>query len=349
MSRGFVLEGESSVGRRGLISTNHGEFGTPAFMPVGTIGSVKAIDYSDLAASGASVMLANTYHLMLRPGLSVLADLGGLHRLTANPLPILTDSGGFQVMSLSSFRKITDEGVEFASHLDGSRLFLSPEEAVRAQNAIGSDIQMALDVCPASSADDQEVSESARLSLLWAKRTLECEPPPGVLRFGIGQGGMNAASRAESTAAIAELPFDGFAIGGLSVGEPEEKMFEMIEAAMPHLPADKPRYLMGVGKLSQIRRAIAMGVDIFDCVLPTRVARHGLLWTTSGEIRIARAEFARDALPLDEACSCHACRRYSRAYLHHLERIKDPLYLRLASLHNLTYLLGEVRAIRDGI
>lgn len=345
----FALKASDGSARRGAITTRHGIIETPAFMPVGTLGSVKAIDNTDLLSTGAQVMLSNTYHLMLRPGLEELEKTGGLHKYTSNDLPILTDSGGYQVMSLSSFRKVTDEGVEFRSHLDGSKLFLSPEEAVRAQTIIGSDIQMALDVCPRAGADENEVDESARLSLAWAKRTVAVDVPEGTLQFGIGQGGMSAEKRERSTKDICELDFDGFAIGGLSVGEPEDVMYKMIDSAIPFMPKDKPRYLMGVGKPSQMIEAIKRGVDMFDCVLPTRIARHGTLWTTQGLVRIGKAEHASSDLKIDENCTCLTCATYSRGYLRHLSRCSDPLFYRLASLHNLTYLLSMMKQIRDSL
>lgn len=318
-------------------------------MPVGTIGTVKALDATDLINAGANVMLSNTYHLLLRPGPEMIARRGGLHRFIATDLPILTDSGGYQVMSLSEFRKITDEGVTFRSHLDGSEIFLSPEEAARVQNLIGSDIQMVLDVCPGAKADEKEVRRATELSHKWARRALEYEKPKGILRFGIAQGGFDATLRAESTATIASLPFDGVAVGGLSVGEPEDVMFRMLEVSEPHLPAERPHYLMGVGKPSQILHAIKKGIDLFDCVLPTRIARHGTLWTSTGVIRINRNEFAEDESPVDAACTCLGCARYSRAYLRHIYRVADPLYLRLASLHNLTYLLTFMKRVREAI
>lgn len=345
----FQILASSGPARRGRIHTAHGVIETPAFMPVGTVGAVKAVDPTDLRDAGADVMLSNTYHLLLRPGPEMVARRGGLHRFNGWSGPILTDSGGFQVMSLSEFRKITDEGVRFRSHLDGSEIFLSPEEALRVQGLLGSDIQMILDICPAAASSPEETRRATALSHAWAERAIAYPKPDGILRFGIVQGGMEAEPRAASASFIGGLPFDGCAIGGLSVGEPEETMMAMIEASVPHLPPEKPRYLMGVGKPSQIARAVARGVDLFDCVLPTRVARHGTLWTTEGLIRINREEFAEDDRPLEEACTCLACRRHSRAFLRHLYRIGEPLYLRLASLHNLTHVLGVMQQIRESI
>lgn len=347
--RRFEVLARAGLARRGRIATNHGIVETPAFMPVGTVGSVKAVDASDLEAAGAGIMLANTYHLLLRPGPEVLERSGGLHGYAGWKRPILTDSGGFQVMSLAKFREISDQGVRFRSHLDGAEVSLTPEEVVRVQNAIGSDIQMPLDVCPPAGAGEDEVAKATELSLAWAGRTLACAVPEGVLRFGIVQGGMSADLRRASAARTAEFHFDGFAIGGLSVGEPEATMFEMLAATQPNLPEDRPRYLMGVGKPSQILRAVARGVDLFDCVLPTRVARHGTLWTSLGLLRIDNAAHAEDHAPPDAACRCLLCARYGRAYLRHLYRAKDPLYLRLASIHNLTYLLGYLARIREAI
>lgn len=345
----FEITARCGGARLGRITTNHGAIETPAFMPVGTVGSVKAVDATDLKACGANVMLSNTYHLLLRPGPEAIARRGGLHRFIHSELPILTDSGGFQVMSLSEFRTIKESGVEFRSHLDGGRVWLSPEEALRVQGLIGSDIQMVLDVCPPHDATDADVRRATELSHAWAERSVDAPRPEGVLRFGIAQGGMDAGLRAESTSRIGGMGFDGLAIGGLSVGEPEPTMFAMLDAALPHAPVTKPRYLMGVGKPSQIVRAVAAGVDMFDCVLPTRVARHGTLWTSNGIVRVNRAEHAEDDGPVDGACSCLACARYSRAYLRHLYRLEDPLYHRLASVHNLTHVLTLMRRIRAAI
>jgi queuine tRNA-ribosyltransferase len=335
--------------RLGRLKTNHGIVETPAFMPVGTVGPVKAVDATDLIDAGATIMLSNTYHLLLRPGAEMIERRGGLHRFTGCDLPMLTDSGGFQVMSLSDFRKLTEEGVEFKSHLDGRKVFLSPEEAARVQNCLGSDIQMVLDVCPPATADAVEVNAATERSHRWAERALKCPRPEGVLRFGIAQGGFDAERRVESTRFIASMPFDGVAIGGLSVGEPEETMFAMLEATAPHLPDDRPHYLMGVGVASQIRKAVECGVDLFDCVLPTRIARHGTLWTNEGTVRINRAAYAEDDRPVSASCSCLTCRKYSRAYLRHMYRIQEPLYLRLASLHNLTFLLSYMKSLRDAL
>ncbi len=345
----FDIISTSGAARRGRIHTPHGIIDTPAFMPVGTVGSVKAIDATDLLACGANVMLSNTYHLLLRPGPEMLARRGGLHRFIRSDLPILTDSGGFQVMSLSEFRTVTDAGVEFRSHLDGGKVWLSPEEALRVQGLIGSDIQMVLDVCPPHDATAADARRATELSHAWAERSVSAPRPDGVLRFGIAQGGMDAELRAESTRFIGGLAFDGLAIGGLSVGEPEETMFAMLDATMPHAPVAKPRYLMGVGKPSQIVHAVSLGVDLFDCVLPTRVARHGTLWARKEIVRINRAEFTEDEAPVDAECSCLACARYSRAYLRHLYRVEDPLYYRLASLHNLTHILDLMKRIRRAI
>jgi queuine tRNA-ribosyltransferase len=318
-------------------------------MPVGTVGPVKAVDATDLADAGATIMLSNTYHLLLRPGAEMIERRGGLHRFTGCDLPILTDSGGFQVMSLSDFRKLTEEGVEFKSHLDGRKVFLSPEEAARVQGCLGSDIQMVLDVCPPATAGPAVVHAATEMSHRWAERAAACPRPEGVLRFGIAQGGFDAERRAESTRFTASLPFDGVAIGGLSVGEPEETMYAMLDATAPLLPDDRPRYLMGVGKPSQIRKAVECGVDLFDCVLPTRVARHGTLWSNEGTLRINRSAYSEDDRPVSETCSCLACRRYSRAYLRHMYRIAEPLYLRLASLHNLTFLLTYMKSLRAAL
>ncbi|RMH59305.1 MAG: tRNA guanosine(34) transglycosylase Tgt [Candidatus Hydrogenedentota bacterium] len=346
LETGFTLVRCVGRARFGRLVTRHGVVETPCFMPVGTVGNVKGLTWEEVAGAGARMVLANTYHLLLRPGPEILEACGGLHRFADFDLPLLTDSGGYQVMSLSPFRKITEEGVHFSSPLDGSRFLLTPEEALRIQNAIGSDVQMVLDVCPSASEGPVAQRRANELTLCWARRSLEQPRTEGTLRFAIVQGGFDAEMRRDAAQNISSLPFDGFAIGGLSVGEEERVMMEMIEAVEPCLPKEKPRYLMGVGKPSQILKAIARGVDLFDCVLPTRVARHGTLWTSRGLIRINRAEFSADIRPVDALCRCRTCRDYSRAFLRHLYRLGDPLYVRLASLHNLTYLLEILAEVR---
>lgn len=345
----FEVVATDGAARRGRLATNHGVVETPAFMPVGTTGTVKSLMPAEVEAAGAQIVLANTYHLLLRPGPEVLSRLGGLHGFARIDLPLLTDSGGYQVMSLAKFRRITDEGVVFRNHLDGSEVFLTPERSLEVQRAIRSDVQMVLDVCPAADAHPDEVRRATELSLVWAKRSLEVPRDAGVLRFGIVQGGLSAEGRAASARATAGLPFDGYAVGGLSVGEPEPIMLAMLDAAVPHLPEDKPRYLMGVGKPGQILDAVRRGMDLFDCVLPTRLGRHGTLWTSEGVYKVDRSEHAADGRPVDPACDCLLCANFSRAYLRHAFRVEEPLYLRLASLHNLRFLLRWMKKIREAI
>jgi len=346
MTESFSIIARKGRARRGVLRTKHGEVQTPAFMPVGTIGAVKGVDSSDLKSANAEIILCNTYHLILRPGAEMISRRGGLHNFIGWDRPILTDSGGCQVMSLSSFRKLEEKGVTFTSHLDGNKIFLSPEEALHAQNLFACDIQMVLDVCPKSDATEDEIRHSINLSHKWAERSVDFEKPSGILRFGIVQGGFDEKTRIESAKFIIQLPFDGFAIGGLSVGEPEDVMFKMLEVVLPLLPEDKPRYLMGVGMPEQIQRAVELGIDMFDCVEPTRIARHGTLWSSNGKIRIARKEYEEDDTPVDSSCSCLLCRTYSKAYLRHIYRIGEPLYIRLASLHNLTYMLNMMEKLK---
>jgi queuine tRNA-ribosyltransferase len=333
--------------RRGRLTLAHGVVDTPAFMPVGTYGTVKAMSPAELRDVGAQIVLGNTFHLWLRPGLEVIAAHGGLHRLMAWDGPILTDSGGFQVFSLGDLRKITEEGVAFQSPVNGDRLFLTPERSMEIQRVLNSDIVMIFDECTPYPADHDAAAASMRLSLRWARRSRDAHGDNPNALFGIVQGGMFEDLREESLAGLVEIGFDGYAIGGLSVGEPKEDMARILDHIAPRLPADQPRYLMGVGTPEDLVGAVAAGVDMFDCVLPTRNARNGWLFTRYGDIRIRNARYRTDLAPLDETCACYTCRNFSRAYLHHLQRVNEILGARLATLHNLHYyqaLMAELRA-----
>ncbi|MGH2489568.1 MAG: tRNA guanosine(34) transglycosylase Tgt [Candidatus Limnocylindria bacterium] len=336
--------------RLGRLEMAHGAVDTPQFMPVGTQATVKAVTPADLRAAGTQILLANTYHLSLRPGGDRIARLGGLHRFMAWDGPILTDSGGYQVFSLGHLRTIDDEGVTFASHLDGSAQRLTPERAVAIQEALGTDIAMVLDHPVGAGAPLQEVRDAMARTHDWARRSLEARRRADQAMFGIVQGGADAALRAESARAIAALPFEGIAIGGLSVGESKAEMAAALEVVADALGEDsRPRYLMGVGAPDDFFAAIEHGVDLFDCVLPTRLARHGQLWTSQGRLRLGNADVLDDPRPVDEACSCETCRDFSRAYLAHLFRAGELLVHRLTSVHNLTYTLDLMRAIRKGL
>jgi queuine tRNA-ribosyltransferase len=349
--------GETSA-RRGRLTLNHGVIETPIFMPVGTYGSVKAMSPVELKEIDAQIILGNTFHLWLRPGTDVLNKFGGLHRFMGWDKPILTDSGGFQVFSLGAMRKITEEGVKFASPIDGSKLFLSPEISMQIQLALNSDIVMQFDECTPYQIDGRpatidEAAKSMRMSLRWAKRSKNefvAGENPNAL-FGIVQGGMFEHLRDESLAGLEEIDFPGIAIGGLSVGEPKEDMMRMLSHVGPRLPANKPHYLMGVGTPEDLVAGVANGIDMFDCVMPTRNARNGWLFTRFGDIKIKNARYKDDQLPLDETCDCYACRNFSRAYLHHLHRAGEILGARLNTIHNLHYylqLMREMRAAIDG-
>jgi len=333
--------------RAGVLTTPHGTVATPAFMPVGTRGSVKTVDVGDLETMGAQIVLANTYHLMLRPGADVVAALGELHGFTAWQGPILTDSGGYQVLSLQP--DVDEEGVAFRSTYDGSRVLLTPEKAVAVQEMLGSDIAMALDVpVPLPSSRDDAIAAMDR-TLRWAKRAIEAKTRDDRALFGIVQGGAEADLRARAAADIAELGFPGFGIGGLAVGERASQREAALVAAIPELPPDRVRYVMGLGDTEGILAAVARGVDLFDCVIPTRLARHGKALTRNGDLSIRRAEWARDERPLDEFCACLTCRRYSRGYLRHLHVTKEPTGNRLLTLHNLTYTFDLMAGIREAI
>jgi queuine tRNA-ribosyltransferase len=348
----FDLLASDGPARRGTLTLAHGKVETPAFMPVGTYGTVKAMSPAELKEIGAHIVLGNTFHLWLRPGLEVIAAHGGLHRFMGWDGPILTDSGGFQVFSLGELRKITEEGVKFQSPVNGDRCFLTPEESMRIQKVLNSDIVMIFDECTPHPADLQQAGDSMRLSLRWAERSRRAhEGNPNAL-FGIVQGGMHESLRDESLAGLVNIGFDGYAIGGLSVGEPKEDMLRILDHVAPQMPADKPRYLMGVGTPEDIVDAVSRGVDMFDCVMPTRNARNGWLFTRFGTVRIKNAQYRLDMRPLDEACGCYTCRNFTRAYLHHLHRIGEILGARLNTIHNLHYyqelMQGLRRAIEEG-
>ncbi len=347
----YELMQKDGQARAGVLHTAHGDIPTPIFMPVGTVGSVKAVAPDDLAQIGAPIILGNTYHLYLRPGHELVARHGGLHGFASWPGAILTDSGGFQVFSLSSLRRIQEEGVEFRSHIDGSKHFFTPEKVLEIERALNSDIMMVLDECVPYGADYHYTEKSLALTTRWAKRALEAYPAgtaPNLI-FGITQGGFFKDLRTRSIEEICALDFDGFAIGGLSVGESKHEMYELLEHAAGQLPAHKARYLMGVGTPLDIVTGISMGVDMFDCVLPTRNARNGTLYTSVGKVNIKGVKYADDDSPLDPACSCYTCRTFSRAYLRHLYVSKELLSFRLNSLHNLTYFLNLVRSARQHI
>ncbi len=334
-----------------MLALAHGAVDTPAFMPVGTYGSVKAMSPDELAALGAQIVLGNTFHLWLRPGLEVIGKHGGLHRFMGWERPILTDSGGFQVFSLGPLRRITEEGVHFASPVNGDRLFLTPEESMRIQRVLDSDIAMAFDECTAYPASEAQAAESMRLSMRWAERSRRSFGGSNLL-FGIVQGGVYEALREESLAALLEIGFDGYAIGGLAVGEPKEERLRILAHTAPRLPAERPRYLMGMGTPEDIIEAVGAGIDMFDCVLPTRNARNGWLFTRFGDVRIRNARYRDDLEPLDASCACYTCRHFTRAYLYHLQKANEILGARLNTLHNLHYyqeLMADLRtAIAQG-
>jgi queuine tRNA-ribosyltransferase len=347
----FQITHTDGQARAGWLATAHGVIETPMFMPVGTQASVKSVSPDELKAAGAQIILSNTYHLRLRPGDELIRDLGGLHRFMAWDRPILTDSGGYQVFSLQAIRKLTEAGVEFRSHLDGSRQFFSPELVVDIQRNLGSDIMMVLDECVGWGADRDYTARSLELTTRWAARAREAYPQGAgdQLLFGIVQGGFLEDLRELSARQITAIPFDGFAIGGLSVGEPREVYARLAAHTAPLLPEARPRYIMGVGAPQDILTAVAEGVDMFDCVLPTRNARNGTLFTSHGKINIKRAEYKRDEGPLDTACDCPACTGYSRAYLRHLYMSRELLSYRLNSLHNLHFFLNLAKSARRAI
>ncbi len=343
----FHLKKKVKAARRGELVTKHGTIQTPAFMPVGTVGTVKAMMPDSVASTGAEILLGNTYHLMLRPTAERVAAFGGLHAFMNWPKPILTDSGGFQVMSLSKLRKITEEGVRFRSHLSGQEYFLTPERSVEIQHLLDSNITMCLDECVHYPAEKKKVVDSMRMSMRWAKRCREAfVDREGYGLFGIIQGGVFADLRAESAKTLADIGFDGYAVGGLAVGEPQEMMFDTIALTTPFIPEDKPRYLMGVGTPSDIVGGVLRGIDMFDCVMPTRSGRTGKVFTREGALNILNACHKDDHRPLDEGCSCPACRNYTRGYLHHLFKAKEILGPMLLTWHNLQYYQDLMREIR---
>ena len=344
----FAVTATDGRARSGLIETPRGTIRTPAFMPVGTAATVKAMLPESVAATGADILLGNTYHLMLRPGAERVEALGGLHRFMNWSRPILTDSGGFQVMSLAGLRKLDEEGVRFKSHIDGSTHHLTPERSMEIQRLLGSDIVMAFDECPALPADEARIAQSMRLSMRWAQRSRDAfGERPGHALFGIQQGGLSRELRAESAEALRAIGFDGYAIGGLAVGEGQEAMFEVLDHAPAMLPADRPRYLMGVGKPDDIVGAVLRGVDMMDCVLPSRSGRTGQAFTARGPVNLRNARHATDPRPLEDGCDCPACRGYSRAYLHHVVRAGEIIASMLLTWHNLAYyqrLMADLRA-----
>ena len=347
---GFSVHATDGRARTGVIQTTRGEIRTPAFMPVGTAATVKAMLPESVRATGADILLGNTYHLMLRPTAERIARLGGLHRFMNWDRPILTDSGGFQVMSLASLRKLTEEGVRFSSHVDGSRHMLTPERSMEIQKLLGSDIVMCFDECPALPATEAEVAKSMRLSMRWAQRSRDAfGDRPGHALFGIMQGGVTRELREESAAALRAIGFDGYAVGGLAVGEGQEAMFGVLDYAPGFLPEDKPRYLMGVGKPDDIVGAVERGIDMMDCVLPSRSGRTGQAWTRRGQVNIKNARHQDDPRPLDEDCTCPACRGYSRAYLHHVFKSGEIIASMLLTWHNLHYYQELMQGLRDAI
>jgi queuine tRNA-ribosyltransferase len=347
---GFALVKTAGTARRGRLVTAHGVIDTPAFMPVGTAATVKAMTPESVRETGAQIILGNTYHLMLRPGAERVARLGGLHRFMNWPGPILTDSGGYQVMSLAQLRTLTDEGVAFQSHLDGARYMLTPERSIEIQHLLDATVTMVLDECTPWPCDEAAAATSMRLSLRWAGRSKAAfRERPGYGLFGIVQGSVYPTLRAESAAGLTAIGFDGYAIGGLAVGEGQEKMLATLEATIPHLPDDRPRYLMGVGKPDDLVGAVARGVDMFDCVLPTRSGRTGQAFTRRGTINIRNARHAEDPRPLDAACRCPACNGFSRAYLHHLVKAGEILGAMLLTWHNLTYYQDLMAMLRGAI
>lgn len=348
----YELLNTEALSRRGRLTFDRGSVDTPAFMPVGTYGSVKGLLPEQVADSGAQILLGNTFHLMLRPGTDIINAHGDLHDFMAWDKPILTDSGGFQVFSLGDLRKISEQGVEFRSPLDGAKVFLSPEKAIEVQHALGSDIIMVFDECTPYPATELEARESMELSMRWAKRCKDAhQDKPGAL-FGIVQGGMYPALRLESLQALTDIGFDGYAIGGMSVGEPKEEMWEVLDVLLPQMPADKPRYLMGVGTPADLVQAVQYGVDMFDCVMPTRNARNAYLFTSKGLLKLRNSRYRDDLNPIDENCDCYTCKTFSRSYLHHMDKCKEMLGAQLNTIHNLHYyqkLMADLRtAIEQG-
>lgn len=356
MSLEFILKKTSGKARRGEMKLNHGVVQTPIFMPVGTYGTVKAMAPNELEEIGSQIILGNTFHLWLRPGLDVIEKHGGLHQFMGWDKPILTDSGGFQVFSLKGLRKITEEGVKFASPINGDKLFLTPEVSMQIQRVLNSDIVMVFDECTPYKINDrpateEEAAKSMRMSLRWARRSKDefvRLGNPNAL-FGIVQGGMYEHLREESLEGLKEIGFHGYAVGGLSVGEPKEEMHRIMEKIVWQLPEDKPRYLMGVGTPEDLVEGVSQGIDMFDCVMPTRNARNGWLFTRYGDIKIRNSKYKDDLRPLDPTCDCYACKHFSRAYLHHLQKVNEILGARLNTIHNLHYYLHLMQEIRDAL
>jgi len=350
MTLKFTVSATDGAARRGRLETAHGAIDTPAFMPVGTAATVKAMTPEAVKDTGAQIILGNTYHLMLRPSAERVAKLGGLHKFMNWPGPILTDSGGFQVMSLSQLNKVTEQGVSFQSHIDGAKYDLTPERSIEIQHLLDATITMQLDECVKLPADDKRVSQAMQLSLRWAERCKAAfQLRDGYGLFGIVQGGTNAALREESAKGLIKTGFDGYAVGGLAVGETQDEMFATLDVTTPHLPQDRPRYLMGVGKPSDLVGAVQRGIDMFDCVMPTRSGRNGQAFTRRGTINIRNARHAEDPRPIDEHCRCPACRNYSRAYVHHLVRSDEILGSMLMTAHNLTYYQDVMQGMRAAI
>ena len=345
----FTLKTTDGNARRGQLKFARGVIETPIFMPVGTYGTVKGLTPGDLDELGAQIILGNTFHLMLRPGMEVVKAHGDLHDFMRWEKPILTDSGGFQVFSLGALRKISEAGVTFKSPVNGSKIFMGPEESMQVQRDLGSDIVMIFDECTPYPATYREAADSMRLSLRWAERSKRAHQGNPSALFGIVQGGMYPDLRLESINGLTQIGFDGYAIGGLSVGEPKHEMMATLDAIQPHMPIDKPRYLMGVGTPEDLVEAVRRGIDMFDCVMPTRNARNGHLFTRFGVIKIRNQQYQFDTKPLDEQCQCYTCRNYSRAYLKHLDKCKEMLGARLNSIHNLHYYLELMQGLRDAI
>ncbi len=352
----FEVISTSGAARRGVMRFRRGDVRTPAFMPVGTYGTVKSVTPEEVAANGADMILGNTFHLMLRPGTEVIRLHGGLHEFMHWPGPILTDSGGFQVFSLAAMRKLSEEGVKFRSPVNGDEVFLTPEQSMQVQHDLNADVAMIFDECTPYPATEDQARESMELSLRWAARSRqrfdalkEQEPDRGETLFGIVQGGVHSHLRDDSLAGLIEIGFDGYAIGGLAVGEPEAERIAVLDHLMPSLPADKPRYLMGVGTPLDIVDSVLRGIDMFDCVMPTRHARNGQLFTSTGVVKIRNAQYARDTDPIDPVCGCYTCGNYSRAYLRHLEKCGEILGPRLATIHNLHYYQQLMESIRNAV
>ena len=345
----FEVIARAGAARRARLTLAHGSVETPVFMPVGTYGAVKAMSPAELDEIGAQIILGNTFHLWLRPGTDVIKAHGGLHRFTGWQRPILTDSGGFQVFSLGTMRKVREEGVEFSSPVNGDKLLLTPERSMEIQRALDSDVVMAFDECTAHPATRDETASSMALSMRWAARSKAAHADNRNALFGIVQGGMHEDLRDESTDALTSIGFDGYAIGGLSVGEPKPEMLRVLAHTAPRLPDDKPRYLMGVGTPEDLVAGVCAGIDMFDCVLPTRNARNGWLFTRHGDVRIRNARHRSDVGPVDATCGCYTCRLFSRSYLHHLQRINEILGARLATIHNLHYYLHLMAGMRAAI